>query len=160
MHIDYDAEIIPGASLGGISLNDSIYQVLECLDSSSIAYDTETFTNFGYVFDRVIINQGTIGVTANEQGDVIGLWCSEGYTGGFDGRLYAGMTISKILERTKKQMCINGRLVLDAEYGLFYDIPEKYHGEYYDDIDHVSDLPIYMVLSDLHIADRNWWWGR
>ncbi len=67
------------------------------------------------------------------------------------------MTVKQICDNSSKQLVIHGMLVIDKEFGAFFDIPESYEGVPCDDIDYVSQLPQNMVLNELHVKDREWW---
>ncbi len=67
------------------------------------------------------------------------------------------MTVSEAVACTGRQIVIHGRLVLDGEFGMGFNIPDTYGGKFYDDVDSVDDLPGEMKLEELHIMNRDWW---
>jgi hypothetical protein len=92
-----------------------------------------------------------------EHGKVVRIWCFPNYEGKFREVFHPGMTVAEVIRLSNKQAFIHGMLVIDAEFGASFDVPEVYNGKPYDDVDSAKQLPAEMILEQIHVMDNEWW---
>lgn len=145
--ISLDAEVVPGKSIGGISLGDNASDVIKSA-AGKFSVDFLEFENFGVKYVCCKIEGGAISFSYNEDGKVVSLWCEPPYRGGGDRRFYPGITAGKLRRVSRKQEIIKGYLVVDDNYSVYYGMPDDI-----DDFDHFSDLDDDVVFSELYVGD-------
>ena len=145
---DLNAEIVQGGSIGGISLGDDFYQVLDKIDSDFCA-NTFDFQNAGGKFLCCEIEGGAIAFSVDESGRIISIWCKKPYGGSFGGKLRPGMTAKEIFAVTSGQHEFSGYLILDGNYSVYYGMPA-----HYDDFeDFEKDIPDDLVFEELYVGN-------
>ena len=152
-----NSPIVSGHSIGGISLGSNPNIVSTKLQNDGLDISVESFENFGTKFSCWKIKEWGLSYTTDHTNTIYKITCDSCYRGGYEGRLYSGMTVQEIVENSNKQLIIHGMIVLDAEYGIFFEIPEFYNGKQYDDVDSVAELPATMILENIHVMNKNWW---
>lgn len=142
-----DADIVPGKSIGGVSLGDSVSDVIRCIKSEFTIkkYDISNLVGKFFLYK---INDGTISFTSDKYGIIIALWCEPPYSGSYKNKLYPEITASKLNEVSKKQEIIKGYLVIDKDFHVYYGMPEDI-----DDFDCFSDLNDDVIFNKLYVGD-------
>lgn len=144
--ISFDAEIIPGKSIGGISIGEDVISVLDKLDNGQ-GIEESVFSNFGVKYYLYSINNGIINFTTKDDGVVLALWCGIGYKGSYKGRYYPGVTVKDIKINFKSKELYGGYLVLDNNYNIYYGLPEEF-----DDYDNFCQLNDEIIFEDLYVG--------
>ncbi|GIZ28590.1 hypothetical protein TUM12151_15320 [Morganella morganii] len=145
--IRLDADIVPGKSIGGVSLSDNVSDVIRCINSGFTIKKHDISNSVGKFF-LYKINGGAISFTSDEHGVIIALWCEPPYSGSYKNKLYPGITASKLNEVSKKQEIIKGYLVIDKYFHVYYGMPEDI-----DDFDCFSDLNDDVIFNELYVGD-------
>ncbi len=101
--------------------------------------------------------KGFVYESANLSGRVVRIWCTDLYKGSYKSVFRPGMTVSEAVDRTGKQLVIHGMLILDGEFGMGFNIPDKFDRKFYDDIESANDLPGHMKLEELQVMHCEWW---
>ncbi|ELY2857425.1 hypothetical protein SMC92_004589 [Cronobacter dublinensis] len=145
--INLVSDIIPGKSIGGISLGDNVVDIIECI-GDEFTIDVFSFENFGVKYFCYKINNGAISFTCNESGNIISLWCEPPYLGSFNKKLYPGITVGELKKISKKQSIIKGYLVIDNNKLIYYGMPDDI-----DDFNHFSDLDDDVIFNELYVGN-------
>lgn len=149
MSINLDENIIPGKSIGGISLGDNVNDIIKCIEAEYCINVIE-FENFGVKYLCYKINDGAISFTVNDTGHIVSLWCEPPYKGSFNGKLYPGITARKLKEISSIQTIIKGYLVIDNNPLIYYGMPDDI-----DDFNCFSDLDDDVFFNELYVGDLN-----
>ncbi|MBQ0411497.1 hypothetical protein J7S97_18710, partial [Proteus mirabilis] len=72
MSINLDENIIPGKSIGSISLGDNVNDIIKCIEAEYCINVIE-FENFGVKYLCYKINDGAISFTVNDTGHIVSL---------------------------------------------------------------------------------------
>ena len=148
--------IIPGASIGGISIGENAREVVDWFNQMDLTICQKPFENFGRNYSEWTVSSWGL-LFVEEDDKIVRVSCFPGYDGSYNRIFHPGMSVKQIVNASTKQQFIHGTLVLDGEFGAFFEVPEVYEGRQYDDIDTVGQLPDEMVLQQLTVMDRNWW---
>jgi len=148
--------IIPGVSIGGVCLGKDAQKIVEELKGIGVAISQRPFENLGRSFSEWEIKDWGLSFV-QETGRIIRVSCNPIYEGRYKQSFYPGMSVKQIVSASNKQLLIHGMLVVDGEYGAFFDVPEIYEGKPYDDIDTTSQLPGDMILKQIHVMTHDWW---
>lgn len=144
--INFDSDIIPGSSIGGISLGDCTEDVFECI-ADTFDVEISEFENFGGRYVSYEVSGGAITFVAREDGKISALWCKPPYKGRFDRRFYPGITAGELKSVSRRQEIFDGYLVVDRNYLIYYGMPEDI-----DDFNSFSDLDDGVVFNELHVG--------
>lgn len=144
--IDFSLDIIPGKSIGGISLGDNVDDVTLSL-SEGVSFEIFDFENFGVKYHCCKLGGGAVSFTIDESGKIISLWCEPPYKGSFNGKLYPGITAKELREVTRKQNLVKGYLVVDNIYGLYFGMPDDI-----DDFNSFSDVDDGVYFNELYVG--------
>jgi hypothetical protein len=147
--------IIPGASIGGVSLGDNAQEVIRELKEMNLVTSSQPFANVGRKLTEWSIEGWGLSF-AEEGGEIVRISCYPGYEGRYK-QFFPGISVRQVLAATEKQLFIHGMIIVDAEYGVVFEVPEIYAGECYDDIDTIYDLPDDMTFERIHVMDPEWW---
>ncbi|AZL75660.1 hypothetical protein [Pseudomonas oryziphila] len=141
-----DSDIVPGRSIGGVSLGDCAEEVFYCIADT---FDVRIFEfeNFGIRFVHYEVNGGVVSFVAKDDGKISSLWCKPPYSGNFDGRLFPGITAGELKSVSKRQELVSGYLVVDRNYLIYYGMSDNI-----DDFNHFSDLDDNVVFEELHVG--------
>lgn len=148
--------IVPGVSIGGVCLGDNAQKIVEELERTGVVVSRKVFENFGRSFSEWEIKGWGLQFV-EEARKIIRVSCSSGYAGRYRQTFYPGMSVRQIVEASDKQLCVHGTVVVDGEFGVFYDVPEIYDGQLFDDVDSIRQLPDEMILERLNVMSRDWW---
>ena len=144
---NYNADIISGKSIGGLSIGDSAKDVVSRLNPEC-TLKSASFSNPSGKFIQYELDNGTISFTVGPDGKITALWCKRPYSGRFDKRLKPGMTASEIAKVTSHQMEFGGYLILDKNYKVFFSMPPDF-----DDFDDFDDFPADLIFEELHVGN-------
>lgn len=148
------AEIISGTSIAGIHLGDDITAVLLKLYEENRNINEIKFRNREVSITHYEIDSEIVTLSVNDNLEKIGaIWCKAPYRGKYKGVLSPGMRVEDILTCTSKQSISNGFLIIDGDYNAGFILPNTIE---YDDIDDVKELPLDLVLDELHIMTKGW----
>jgi len=134
-----NSEIIPGVSLGGISIGETIDSVFERFSEK---YEIE-------ILDEVaLLDGGLISIGyASSSGVVHSVMCGAQFPGNYKGILWAGMNVSDVIARTKKQIAFGGCVVVDGIQGIGLPLPSSF-----DDFEKITDfLSLDHVFENLSV---------
>lgn len=151
------ADIVSGDSIGDIKIGSDLQTVLAELFKQNHKVEKKSFKQFDVDYSLVNVDSGMLSIVADSSNSIVRLWCRQPYRGKFRGIFFPGMPVSEILDKSKKQLIIHGMLILDDDFGVGFNIPDKYNGSYYDDVDYVDQMPQNMVLEELHVMKKEWW---
>jgi hypothetical protein len=146
------AEIVSGSSIGNIRLETNAIDVLSEIYQEGRIVKEKKFINFNMEFIHYEIDDGVVSIVADENSIIKRLWCKKPYKGKYKSNLFPGMTVSDIKKNSLKQLVIHGFLIPDGDFGIGFNIPDRY-----DDIDYVDQLPSDLILEELHVMDKEWW---
>ncbi|PWD68134.1 hypothetical protein [Pectobacterium parmentieri] len=145
--IGLDMDIVPGKSIGGISLGENINEIIQRIECKySIAKSIFSNNTGNYSFYRV--QDGAISFTTNNHDVIVSLWCEPPYSGSFKGKLYPGITAREIREKSKRQDIIKGYLVIDQDFTIYFGMPDDI-----DDFNSFPDLDDEVVFNELYVGD-------
>lgn len=145
--IGLDMDIIPGKSVGGISLGDNIDDIIRCV-GQSYSVDKTNFSNHTGDYSFYKIQGGAISFTTNNHGIVVALWCEPPYQGSFDNKLYPGITALEIRRKSKRQDIIKGYLVIDRDLTIYFGMPDDI-----DDFNFFTDLDDETTFNELYVGN-------
>ena len=152
MNINFEAEILPGHSIGNICLGMHYEDVLAHLAEKDYSTSERDFANAGTKFFEITIDDGTLVAIANEQGSIVRLQCGTRYAGKLRSVFFAGMSVRNILKQSSKQLMLHGLLVLDGEYGAAYGVPSEF-----SELDYAKELPSELRLDEINVMSTDWW---
>ena len=155
--MDLNAAIISGSSIAGIPLGTDINALVTELQKDNIPFVETTFCTFGTTFRKLSIADNKVIVVGDDTNRVVRLSCRPGYLGKSKSTFFPGMTVKQVCEKSLKQLLIHGMIVVDGDFGVFFDVPEVYQGQQFDDVDEICQLPAEMALSELHVMEPSWW---
>jgi len=144
--IDITAEILPGKSIGGLSLGTPLQDVEAALFEIDQYFTEGSFVSYeSYACTTITVADFGICFTAGESGLISRITCWPPYEGKFKTHFFPGMTVLEILEKARQHRIsynlLTGNIVFDDEPNACFDIPDEFEGNYYDDIDHEWQLP-------------------
>lgn len=144
--VRFDSDIVPGRSIGGISLGDCVedifYRVADTFD-----VEIFEFENFGVRYVCYEIAGGAISFSAKDDGKITALRCKPPYKGRFDRRFYPGITAGELKRVSRRQELMGGYLIVDRNYLIYYSMPDDI-----DDFNSFSDLDDDVVFEELHVG--------
>ncbi len=121
-----NSEIIPGKSLGGILLDESVDVVFEKFSSSYSLKKKPGILTFD---DDLIV----VGYDAN--GLIYSVMCGIKYSHKYDEKIWAGMTVADVIKNTEKQIAYGGCVVVDGVNGVGLPLPDGL-----DDFETITDF--------------------
>ncbi len=132
------SEIIPGVSLGGVLIGEKIDSVFERFSEK---YEIK-------VFDEIAVFEGgLISIGYTPSGIVHSVMCDARFSGNYKEILWAGMTVSDVIAKTRKQIAFGGCAVVDGVQGVGLPLP---HG--FDDFEKITDfLSLDHVFENLSV---------
>lgn len=123
--MDISTVIIPGRSLGGISIGEQTDDVILRLSE-------------GYIITRGLnctsINEGLISIYHNEAGIISALSCNSSFPGRYSSKLWPGMTVLDVIKNTTTQVAWAGYVMVDNLEGVGLSLPEER-----DDFENILD---------------------
>ncbi|MBW5805441.1 hypothetical protein FOZ70_11845 [Burkholderia sp. COPS] len=120
--------IVPAKSLGGIILGEKFQVAVDRLG----AHHVITRIDRG----AVAIDDGAITIYYDpESGCIESLACNKNFRANFLGKLWPGMTVGDVLERTKTQLAWCGFVQVDGIGGVGLSLPEEF-----DDFEQLTDF--------------------
>ncbi|MDQ0081662.1 hypothetical protein SAMN05518669_112191 [Variovorax sp. YR634] len=131
-------DIVPGKSLGGIALQSPVDAVIEGLRSHHVLE----------VSDGIVsIDDGLVTIGYDERRTIYSVMCNSGFEGRYEGKLWAGMTVSEVLKNSTTQVAWGGAVVVDGIEGIGLPLPDGF-----DDFDQLTDhLPLDHVFEYLSV---------
>ncbi len=148
---NFNAEIIPGKSVGNFLIGDninnylSIYSNYEVKSSEYILPNNEK--RLAYFIDS------TLEITTLSSGEIVAIGCNEKYKGKCKGIFYPGQKLVEIIASSTRQRIFNGCIVIDNDFGFVFELPAPY-----DEIgDSIQSLPSELKLEFIRVADFSTW---
>lgn len=132
-------KIVPGKSLGGIDLNSHINSVVK---NFSLEYKVEKNNGIMVLDDGLIV----VGYGLND-GLVYSVMCGIDYPCKYNEKLWAGMTVSDVVNNSQKQVAYGGCVVVDGINGIGLPLPPGM-----DDFEQITDfLELDHVFQNLSV---------
>ena len=132
-------QIIPGKSLGGIELDEHVDSVVK---SFSLNYKIEKRNGVLILDDGLLFAGYDI-----DDGLIYSVMCDSKYPHRYDGKLWAGMTVSDVLNNSEKQVAYGGCVVVDGVNGIGLPLPDGL-----DDFEQIGDfLRLDHVFANLSV---------
>ncbi|CAN7170442.1 hypothetical protein [Acidovorax sp. LjRoot194] len=132
-------KIVPGKSLGGIDLNSHINSVVK---NFSLEYKVEKNNGIMVLDDGLIV----VGYGLDD-GLVYSVMCGIDYPYKYNEKLWAGMTVSDVVNNSQKQVAYGGCVVVDGINGIGLPLPPGM-----DDFEQITDfLELDHVFQNLSI---------
>lgn len=123
--MDVTTSIIPGKSLGGISIGEQIADVIAQLSSD---YTVEKKQN------STIISGGLITAYHDGSGLISSLSCNSNFKGNYLNKLWPGMTVADLMEHTSTQIAWSGFVQVDCIEGIGLSLTDDH-----DDFESLTD---------------------
>ncbi len=122
----FSSEIIPGVSLGGVLIGEAIDSVFERFSEK---YEIEIFDG------TAVFEGGLISIGYASSGIVHSVMCDARFPGNYKEILWAGMTVSDVIAKTRKQVAFGGCVVVDGVQGIGLPLPHCF-----DDFEKITDF--------------------
>lgn len=131
--------IIPGKSIGGISIGENVFDVQKRIQSH---YDVKMSNE-----NSISINDNMITLYYGKNGIISEISCSNKFDGVYDNKLWAGMTVADIIKNTSSQVVWSGFVQVDNINGIGLPLPNEY-----DDFEKITDfLDLDFVFEELWV---------
>lgn len=156
--VDFNADIVSFISLGNVLLGDSIDLYLEDIFNNYTVEIKEyslpaPSSEIRYAYS---IQNGTLIIITTTDDIIVSVGCNEKYAGKYKNRLYAGITMQELSQRSKDLRILNGALIVDQDYGLSFTLPPPY-----DEIaDSLGQIPHDLSLNEIYVCDHSGWINR
>ncbi|WBU49595.1 hypothetical protein [Kosakonia pseudosacchari] len=153
--VDFNADIVSFISLGNVHLGDSIDLYLEDIFNNYTVEIKEyalpaPSSEIRYVYS---VQNGTLIITTTTDDIIVSVGCNENYAGKYKDKLYAGITMAELSQRSKALRILNGTLIVDQDYGLSFTLPPPY-----DEIaDSLEQIPHNLSLNEIYVCDHSGW---
>jgi hypothetical protein len=135
--------VIPGVSLGGIRIGDKVDNAIDELGLSCVVQAPNNF---------VIINEGILYIGYDIDRLITCVGCSSICGINYKNKLWPGMSVQDVLERSKIQKAECGCVIIDNIDGIGLVLPNEF-----DDFDEITDfLPLNYVFETLSIFKPLW----
>ena len=131
--------IIPGKSIGGISIGENVFDVQKRIHSH---YDVKLSDG-----NSMSINDNMITLYYGKNGIISEISCSSKFNGVYDNKLWAGMTVEDVIRNTSSQVAWSGFVQVDNINGIGLPLPNEY-----DDFEKITDfLDLDFVFEELWV---------
>ncbi|WP_063936315.1 hypothetical protein [Caballeronia temeraria] len=131
--------IIPGQSIGGISLGDNISLVIDKLDRAHAIARVNPST--------VKVDGGTLTIYHNpKNGCIESISANKNFKGNYKGKLWPGMNVDAVLKHSTTQIAWCGFVQVDGIKGVGLSLPNEF-----DDFEALTDF-----LDKSFIFDELW----
>ncbi|NUF79757.1 hypothetical protein GY065_12700 [Snodgrassella sp. ESL0323] len=155
--IDFNADIISYKSLGNIEIGrnvefyiDEMYKNFDVKVTQYVITKAQEKEEIRYSYS---LNNDTIKFSTNIDGQIIMVGCNENYRGKYKNKLYAGITMGKLISLTNKQWITFGTLIVDKDFGMYFILPSPY-----DEIaDYLKDIPLNLILNEIYVGNFDSW---
>lgn len=153
--VDFNADIVSFISLGNVHLGESIDLYLDDIfNNYSVEikeYSLPAPSNeIRYAYS---VQNGTLIIATTTDDVIVSIGCNQKYAGKYKGKLYAGITMEELSQRSKDLRILNGALIVDQDYGLSFTLPPPY-----DEIaDSPEQIPHDLSLNEIYVCDHSGW---
>lgn len=131
--------IIPGKSIGGISIGENVFDVQKRIHSH---YDVKLSDG-----NSMSINGNMITLYYGKNGIISEISCNSKFNGVYDNKLWAGMTVEDVIRNTSSQVAWSGFVQVDNINGIGLPLPNEY-----DDFEKITDfLDLDFVFEELWV---------
>lgn len=131
-------DIVPGKSLGGITLQNPVDAVIEGFRYHHVLEVSEGI---------VSVDDGLITIGHDASRSIYSVMCDSGFKGCYEGKLWAGLTVREVLKNSTTQIAWGGAVVVDGIDGIGLPLPDGF-----DDFDQLTDhLSLNHVFEHLSI---------
>jgi hypothetical protein len=130
--------IIPGIALAGFKIGENINEAIEYIPDS---YNVERLEHW------TLIDDGLFTIAFDEKKLIYCISCDSRYDVRYQDKLWAGMSVRNVLERSTKQVAHVGFVVVDDIGGIGLPLPADS-----DDFQNISDvLSLDHVFNELSV---------
>lgn len=131
-------KIIPKTSIGGISIGENITKIEARISTSYKIHKTpNSFT----------IDDGFIRAYHDADGIITAVSCNQTFTGNYQNKLWAGMSVAEVLKHSKEQIAWSGFVQIDKVSGIGLSLPEEH-----DDFESLTDsLELDFIFEELWV---------
>ena len=155
--IDFNADIISYKSIGNIEIGRNVEFYIDELYKNFDVKETQYVVSKSVEKDEIryeySLNNDTVRFSTDIDGQIIVVGCNENYRGKYKNKLYAGITMGKLINLTNKQWIKFGALVIDQDYGMIITLPSPY-----DEIaDYLKDIPLNLILNEIYVGNFDSW---
>ncbi|NBF02172.1 hypothetical protein GV819_07685 [Pseudomonas sp. Fl5BN2] len=133
--------IIPGVSIGGVSIGEQIDNIAKTILKSEHLLEKTP--------NALIIINGLITAYHDSEGIISAVSCNEKFQGKYMDKLWPGITVSEVLANSKAQMAWSGFVQVDQLRGVGLSLPEEL-----DDFESLSD-----ILDPDYVFNELWVYG-
>lgn len=138
--MDITNVIVPKTSIGGICIGENIEEI-EARISGRYKIHKEV--------NSLIIDDGLIRAYHGADGIISSISCNRSFTGNYQNKLWAGMTVAEVLRHSKEQVAWSGFVQVDKISGIGLSLPEEH-----DDFESLTDyLERDFVFDELWVYD-------
>ena len=131
--------IIPGKSIGGISIGENVFDVRKRIQS---CYNIEVLDE-----SSISINDKMITLYHGKNGIINEISCNSKFNGVFDNKLWAGITVEDVIKNTSSQVAWSGFVQVDNIKSIGLSLPNEC-----DDFEIITDfLDLDFVFEELWI---------
>jgi len=155
--INFNADIISYKSIGNIEIGRNVEfyidELFENFDVKETQYVITKASEKDEIRYSYSLNNDTIKFSTNIDGQIIMVGCNENYRGKYKNKLYAGITMGKLINLTNKQWIRFGTLIVDKDFGIYFILPSPY-----DEIgDYLEDIPLNLILNEIYVGNFDSW---
>lgn len=129
--------IVPGKSLGGISIGDQIDDITHRFSNDYVIEKTK---------NRTTISDGLITAYHDDSGIITSLSCNAAFKGCYLKKVWPGITVADIMKNTSRQTSWSGFVQVDRIEGLGLALPDEL-----DDFERLTD-----DLDDSYVFEELW----
>jgi hypothetical protein len=135
-------EIIPGIGIGGINLGENIDDILE---KYAYEHEIKKISETSYSFD-----DGFLTIYNGEKKIITSISCNKNFPGTYAGILWAGMTVSDVLQKSKSRVAWSGFVQVNGISGIGLSLPNEF-----DDFERITDhLDLNFVFDELWVYEK------
>ena len=155
--IDFNADIISYKSVGNIEIGRNVEFYIDELyknfDVKVTQYRVPNYPEEDIIRYAYSLNNDTVKFTTNIDGLIEAVACNEDYKGKYKNKLYAGITMGKLINLTDKQWIKFGALIIDQDFGMSITLPSPS-----DEIaDNLKDIRLNLLLNEIYVGNFDYW---
>jgi hypothetical protein len=136
-------EILPGIGIGGVTLGENIDDIL---DKYAYEYEIKKTSETSHSFDG-----GFLTIYNDEKKIITNISCNKNFSGAYAGVLWAGMTVSDVLQKSKSRIAWSGFVEVNGIRGIGLSLPNEF-----DDFEEITDyLDLNFIFEELWVYKIN-----
>jgi hypothetical protein len=153
--LNYNVEIISAKSLAGFQLDKDINDYLSGLRQNKTSIVVKVYILDTQIEIHHYNIDNNIKINTLKDGKILNISCVNRYAGKYHGKLYSGMTIQELKEKTTVHNIMNGGLFVDRDFGFCFMLPDPYD----QTADSLNNLPDILVLNEICVGNFDWWFN-